>query len=233
MFCPHQGRIRDLQLSPLWQKETEASQLSQGFDDTETELYSERDEVSSIDTAPHGRKRRATRKTQAPRKKRTTESVGQPRNGVEMAAVFGDLAEMASMLSDALSTRRRQHEKLPTEFRTLWAQCGVDFSSYSSIRSRFMKAEVIRQWLEILEEEKSSPTRCKYSERAIMTEKLGVEDDVTTWQRIRKCKSRYRIWFDLCRLFQKDLGKNALVAVCASVGSGSEYLVSCRNCFLC
>jgi hypothetical protein len=164
-------------------KETEASQLSQGFDDTEPELYSERDEVSSIDTAPHGRKRRATRKTQAPRKKRTAASVGQPRNGVEMAAVFGDLAEMAFMLSHALSTRRRQNEKLPTEFKALWAQCGNDFSYYTSIKARYMKAEVIRQWFEILEEERSLPGRHKHSEQAIMTKKLGVEDDDTTWRR--------------------------------------------------
>lgn len=204
-------------------KETEAFQLSQEFDDTEPELYSERDEVSSVDTAPHGRKRRATKKTQAPRKRRTAASVGQPRNGVEMAAVFGDLAEMAFMLSDALSTRRRQHEKLPTEFKALWAQCGVDFSCYTSIKARYMKAEVIRQWFEILEEERSLPGRHKHSERAIMTKKLGVEDDVTTWRRIRKRKNRYRIWFDLCGLFEEELGNNALVVVCAFVGSGSEY----------
>lgn len=170
-------------------------------------------------------------KTPLHRARQGTQRKPQPgREGIEMASKFGDIAIMTYTSFHAIAYRRLHKEHMPTNFKALYDLCKAGRGPFETLRSRFLHAEFIRQWHQLLITKRNNmisagekPCSERNLERWAITPELGIEDYAChAWLDARKKKSRYMVWFELMQIFGEELGRNAHVIVCAATGTSSK-----------
>jgi hypothetical protein len=141
----------------------------------------------------------------------------------QIASRFGDLDYMTYILYHGLLSRRQYKNNLPKDFATRWKAAKVDQTPFSLLRSRFLRAELIKEWLQIVAGGGQASGEHKKTERELMSPKMEVDlRDEKGWESCRKWKSRYSIWYKICKIFEPELGSEASVALCALVDNSCK-----------
>ena len=137
--------------------------------------------------------------------------------GAQLASRFGDLSSMAYDLRHAIESRRQQKEDLPIDFTARWKASMVRLTPFTSLRTRFLRAELAEEWLAIVRD--GQPM----TEKQLIAPRLNISlSDNKGWDNCRKLKSRFSTWAALCRMFESELGVDSVVAICGFVGCNSK-----------